>query len=65
MALADHPGTSAEEASAAAGMAAELALKYNLDLDAAVAGGKDRQAGNFECGPNTIIVSPHHRQIGA
>jgi hypothetical protein len=62
MALADHPGTSTEEASAAAGMAAELALKYNLDLDAAVAGGKDRQSKNFECRPNTIVVSPRDRQ---
>lgn len=32
MALADHPGTGAEESAAAAAMAAELALKYNIDL---------------------------------
>jgi hypothetical protein len=62
MALANHEGTSPEEASAAAAMAAELALKYNIDLEAALAAGS-AEAKVFGIGDIELWVPAQYRQV--
>lgn len=61
MALATHAGTSPEEASAAAAMAAELALKYNIDLEATQAASAP-QAKVFEEGEIELWITAQYRQ---
>jgi nucleotide-binding universal stress UspA family protein len=62
MALADHPGTGPEESAAAAGMAAALALKYNIDLAAAHAADQaEAQAKNFTRGDAAVTAPGGNR----
>jgi hypothetical protein len=63
MALATHPGSNAQEAAAAAAMAAELALKYNIDLES-VSQETTKQAKVFMRGNTAFKVSPRDRSAG-
>ena len=60
MALANHPGTGAAEAATAAAMAAELALKYNLDL-AAVQEATPEQRKTFKHGDYATSALPRDK----
>ena len=61
MAMADHPETNPHEAANAAAMAAELALKYNIDIDQIKVDAAPKRK-SFTAGEHAIKVSARDRQ---
>ena len=63
MALANDPGATPEEAANAAAMAAELALKYNIDM-ASIQIDEAPKPKEFVVGGYSIKVTPRDRKAG-